>query len=93
MAQSRRLTKTAVLEAIHETKTKEFVEKVGDTEKLADGRHEVNVILFDAFDDPRATPAGAQLIGHLESSGWTVAHRHGRRYSALTVAEPITPAP
>lgn len=88
----RRLNKTAVEEAIRETRTRQFVENVGITLKKADGRHEVTVNLFDTFDDPRQTPAGKALIDHLESSGWTVAHRHGRRYSSLTVAEPITTA-
>lgn len=85
----RRLTKTAVEEAIHETKTKPFVERVRATEKMPDGRHEVDVILSDAIDDPRGTPYGAALIGHLEASGWLVHHRYGREYSRLIVAEPV----
>lgn len=85
----RRLTKTTVEEAIYETKTKPFVERIRATEKLQDGRHEVDVILSDTFDDPRQTPYGAALIGHLEASGWVVHHRQGREYSRLIVSEPI----
>lgn len=89
----RRLTKTAVQEAIHETKTKPFVDQVGLTLKRMDGRHEVAVRLFDRLDDPRSTPAGEALIGHLEASGWIVTHRLGRAYSTLTVSEPLSDAP
>jgi hypothetical protein len=89
----RRLTKTAVVQAIRETKTTRFVDGVGLTMTRADGRHEVAVRLFDTMDDPRRTPAGATLIGHLEASGWLVAHRHGRRYSTLTVSEPASDTP
>lgn len=91
----RRLTKTAVEDAIRETKTRPFVDRVCATEKLADGRNEVDVILFDALDNPRKTPSGEALIGHLESSGWVVEHqrgRDGRRPSRLIVSEPtVTP--
>ncbi|MEU4224325.1 hypothetical protein AB0F17_08530 [Nonomuraea sp. NPDC026600] len=86
----RRLTKTAVQEAIHETKTKPFADQVSLTLKRMDGRHEVSVRLFDRLDDPRSTPAGEALIGHLEASGWAVTHRLGRAYSTLTVSEPVS---
>jgi hypothetical protein len=89
-AAPRRLSRTAVEQATRETQTRDFVDHIGDTEKLADGRREVTVILFDSFEDPRSTPAGEALIGHLEASGWVVTHRHGRRYSTLTVSEPVS---
>lgn len=88
----RRLTMTAVLQAIRETRTGPFVDQVCPTEKLADGRNEVDAVLFDALDDPRKTPSGEALIGHLESSGWVVEHQRGRparRPSRLIVSEPV----
>ncbi|WP_433259278.1 hypothetical protein ACQPYK_49715 (plasmid) [Streptosporangium sp. CA-135522] len=85
----RRLTKTLVEQTVQETKTREFIEHVGLTYTKADGRRELDIRLFDAFDDPRQTPAGKALIERLEASGWSVAHRHGRLYSRLTVSEPI----
>lgn len=91
---ARRLSKTAVLEAVKATKTGQLVETVGDTEHQPDGRREVRITLFDTFVDPRdpaETPAGAALIGHLEAQGWRVAHRRGRRYSSLDVYEPAVP--
>lgn len=90
---ARRLSKTAIAEALRETKTLAFVEWIGDTETLPDGRREVRVTLFDSFEDPRQTPAGETLISHLEARGWKVAHRHGRRYSSLDVCEPLADSP
>ncbi|MEU7831347.1 MULTISPECIES: hypothetical protein [unclassified Nonomuraea] len=89
----RRLTMTAVQDAIHETKTGPFVDRVLPTVRLDDGRQLVRVILCDCYDDPRSTPAGEALIGSLEASGWVVTHRHGRAYSTLTVCEPVSDAP
>lgn len=85
----RRLTKTAVEEAIHETKTKPFVDEVGSTVKHDDGSREVTVTLRDVLDEPRDSPAGADLIGRLESDGWTVVHRRLVWCSWLIVSEPV----
>lgn len=94
MSRRRRLSRTAVEQAVRETKTRDSIEKIHDTEKIGEGRHQVDVVLVDTFADPRAeSPAVNSLIVALEAEGWTVAHRHGRFRSRLTVFEPVEDTP